>query len=150
MGEGDKILGELRRLVRERRRYPLEAYMFLYQALDVAQRLVGEKRHVSGRELCEGFRQLAADHFGPLALPVLRRWGVRRTDDLGVMVFDLVERGLMGKTDDDRVEDFDDVFDFADVLDPDRLLAEVDARALGLSLRSPARPLPSGDRAATA
>jgi uncharacterized repeat protein (TIGR04138 family) len=140
------MIDELRRLVKERRRYPIEAYLFLYQALDTAQKVVGEKRHVSGPELLEGVRRLAVEQFGPLALMVFNHWGIRRTEDVGDMVFNLVDRDLMGKTDQDRREDFDAVFDFEEVLSPARLLAESDSKQLIPPHRVASRELPSPAR----
>lgn len=147
MGDERNMIDELRKLVRERRRYPLEAYLFLYQALDAAQRLVGEKRHVSGPELLEGMRRLAVEQFGPLALMVFNHWGLRRTQDVGEMVFNLVERELMGKTDDDKREDFDAVYDFEEVFSPARLLAESDSKQLIPPYRISSRDLPNAARA---
>ncbi|MBX3472219.1 MAG: hypothetical protein KF878_35655 [Planctomycetes bacterium] len=150
MGDDRSMIDELRKLVRERRRYPLEAYLFLYQALDMAQRLVGEKRHVSGPELLEGVRKLAVEQFGPLALMVFQHWGIRRTQDVGEMVFNLVDRELMGKTDQDKREDFDAVFDIEEVFAPQRLMAEQDPKQLIPPYRVSARDLPSAARASNA
>lgn len=147
MAEAERnMIEELRALVRARRRFPIEAYLFLYQALDAAQRHVGEKRHVSGPELCEGFRRLAVEQFGPLALMVLDHWGLKRTEDLGEMVFNLVAHDLMGKTDKDRIEDFDAVFDFEEAFAPSSLLAQQSARELVPAFKVPLRDLPGGRR----
>lgn len=120
------MIDDLRQLVAEEQTYPIDAYLFLYQALDLSQRLAGSRRHVTGRELLDGIRQLAVDLFGPLTLMVMEAWSVRQTGDFGMMVFHLVDRGLMGKTEDDRLEDFDDVYDFAEVFDPTAILADLD------------------------
>lgn len=99
-------------------RYPIEAYEFLHSGLDVAMRRVhGEEpgegpHHVSGRELCLALRDLALARWGPLAPVVLQRWGIHRTRDFGEMVFLLVGAGLLGRQESDRIEDFDDVYDF--------------------------------------
>ena len=74
-------------------------------------------RHVSGPQLCEGLRDYALKQWGLLARTVLRRWSIRRTDDFGKIVFTLVENGHMSKTEDDRQEDFHNVFDFATAFD---------------------------------
>lgn len=122
------MIEALRKLVAEEQAYPLEAYCFLYQALDQAQREAGVRRHVSGPELLHGARQLAIDLFGPLTLMVFNHWGLVKTRDFGEMVFHLVDRELMGRTDDDRLEDFDDVFDFEEVFAPDNLIAQVESK----------------------
>jgi uncharacterized repeat protein (TIGR04138 family) len=146
VGDERNMIDELRKLVRERRRYPLEAYLFLYQALDMSQRMVGEKRHVSGPELLEGVRKLAIEQFGPLALMVFTHWGIRRTNDVGEMVFNLVDRELMGKTDNDKREDFDGIYDLEEVFSPKRLLAESDPKQLIPPYRVTARELPNPAR----
>ncbi len=96
-------------------RYAVEAYLFVLAALPVAQQLFRRKRHVSGRELLEGIKVLARDQFGLLAKTVLHSWGVRTTDDFGHIVFNLVNAGLLTKTEEDRIEDFHSVYDFDDV-----------------------------------
>ncbi|MFY8268228.1 MAG: Minf_1886 family protein, partial [Terrimicrobiaceae bacterium] len=63
-------------------------------------------------ELLDGFRIHALAEFGPMALMVLDYWGVVSTADVGQMVFNLVQAGIFGKTDEDTTESFRDVFDF--------------------------------------
>ena len=98
-------------------RYDLEAYLFLREALEfTVQKLKkatrGPLRHVSGAELAEGFREYAIDQFGPLTFAVLAKWGLHRTEDIGAIVFNLVEAGELGKTDQDHPEDFNNLYDF--------------------------------------
>lgn len=71
-----------------------------------------ESRHVSGRQLCLGLRDYAIQRYGLLSKTVLNHWGVHDTEDFGKIVFALVDAGLMRKTDDDTLEDFQGVFDF--------------------------------------
>ena len=96
-------------------RYQREAYNFTFEALEFTLKRIKEKRHVSGQELLDGIREYALQQFGPLARMVFNKWGVRKTDDFGEIVFNLVNAGLMGKTEDDSKEDFKDRYDFADV-----------------------------------
>jgi uncharacterized repeat protein (TIGR04138 family) len=71
--------------------------------------------------LLEGFRLHALDEFGPMALMVLGYWGVHTTADVGNLVFNLVDASVFGKTDEDTVESFADVFDFHEAfVDPFR------------------------------
>jgi uncharacterized repeat protein (TIGR04138 family) len=42
---------------------------------------------------------------------------VTKTEDFGEIVFNLVEAGILGKTDADSREDFRDVFDFDDAFE---------------------------------
>ncbi|MHC4390276.1 MAG: Minf_1886 family protein [Planctomycetota bacterium] len=112
----EKPLDKIRELVKRDGRYQVEAYVFVFEALQHTLNTLGEERHVSGQELCHGIREKALDSFGPLARCVFRQWGVLRTDDFGVIVFNLIEIGLMGKNDNDRLEDFHDVFDLDEAL----------------------------------
>ncbi|MBP7829278.1 MAG: hypothetical protein KA248_05125 [Kiritimatiellae bacterium] len=107
----------LQQIVREDPRYDAQAYEFLREALDFTIKLLskpteGPARHVTGGELLEGIRQYALQEFGPMALTVLNRWGIRRCEDIGEMVFNLVEKGILGKTERDKKEDFSGGYDF--------------------------------------
>ena len=98
-------------------RYDVQAYLFIREALDftVKQRTRPKRqrgRHVSGAELLEGARQYALREYGPLARTVLARWGVERCEDLGEIVFNLVDVGILGKSDEDKKEDFAGGYDF--------------------------------------
>lgn len=105
---------------RLRRRYPSyheTAYVFLLSALHYTIDRLGEPRHISGKELAEGCRDLALQRWGLMAKTVLEYWGINSTRDLGEIVFALVELGVLVKQDDDRIESFEDVFDFSDVFE---------------------------------
>jgi uncharacterized repeat protein (TIGR04138 family) len=71
-----------------------------------------EERHITGQQLCEAIRLYAVKQYGGMAKSVLNHWGVRNTGDFGEIVFNLISIGQMRKTDNDRREDFDHVFDF--------------------------------------
>lgn len=111
------------RAIRQDGRYPPAAYEFLHRALDRVTRATHDEpaseapRHVSGQQLCEGLRAMALDSWGPLAPIVLAAWNIHTTRDFGEMVFLLIRLGLMGKQDSDRIEDFDDVYDFAEAFE---------------------------------
>jgi len=81
-------------------------------ALDLTLRKLEKPRHISGRELLEGIKKLAEEEFGPMAKIVFEHWGIKNTEDFGHIVFNLVEAGIMSKTEEDSIEDFKDVFDF--------------------------------------
>lgn len=98
-------------------RYPREAYHFVREALDYTQQAIskadrGQSRHVSGQELLAGVRTFALEQYGPLALLVLTESGLRRGEDVGEIVFSLVENGLFSKTDTDNRADFQGGYDF--------------------------------------
>ncbi len=101
-------------------RFDKNAYYFVRQALDHTLRDYAEKGgrsslHVSGPELLEGIRAYALDQYGPLALTVLHNWNVRCCGDFGEIVFQLVDYGVLGKTEHDKMDDFANVYDFEEV-----------------------------------
>jgi uncharacterized repeat protein (TIGR04138 family) len=122
MKDSDHPLADL---LRRDRRYHRDAYFFVFEALRYAQDQLEmgqpqpalaaggeEERHVTGQELCEAIRQYAVGQYGFMAKSVLNEWGIRSTGDFGEIVFSLIDAGQMKKTDTDRREDFDNVFDF--------------------------------------
>lgn len=74
--------------------------------------LEDEQRHVTGRQLCLGLRDYALQRYGMMSRVVLNRWGIRSTRDFGHIIFAMVDAGLMRKTEEDTIEDFDGVYEF--------------------------------------
>jgi uncharacterized repeat protein (TIGR04138 family) len=120
-------LPRLDEVVRRDPRYAYEAYEFLFAALAHTQKMLGrvpppegttteQDYHVSGRQLCEGIRDLALEQFGLMARTVFHLWGIDRTDDFGEIVFNLVEANLMSKTSEDDRKDFHNVYDLDEAL----------------------------------
>jgi uncharacterized repeat protein (TIGR04138 family) len=149
-------LHPLAELLRQDRRYKLDAYLFVFEALNYAQKVLGmgtetpsptgkkpakrppkrpkpsikgkltgkekekpeseqepeTERHLTGQQLCEAIRQYALEQYGLMAKCVLNSWGIHQTGDFGEIVFNLIRIEQMRKTDQDRREDFDNVFDF--------------------------------------
>jgi len=98
-------------------RFTREAYHFTREALDHTQKLIsrenrGTVRHVTGQELLEGIRQFALQQFGPMTVTVLEEWGIRSCHDFGDVVFNMVESGLLAKTEKDTRADFKAGYDF--------------------------------------
>ncbi len=110
----DEILD---RLTERNPRFHGKAYLFLLSALNAVMASLEEPRHISGEELALGVRDLALEEFGPLARTVLGHWGIHATEDLGEIVFTLVECGLLVKREEDRREDFENLYDFEEVFD---------------------------------
>jgi uncharacterized repeat protein (TIGR04138 family) len=126
-------------LLKKDRRYPLEAYHFVQEALTFAQDVLEmgayvdapaavddeeeeepeteaeASKHLTGQQLCEAIRQYAVEQYGYMALVVLKDWGITTTSDFGEIVYNLIGIGSMKKSARDRREDFDDVYDFDEV-----------------------------------
>jgi uncharacterized repeat protein (TIGR04138 family) len=120
----------LEQIIQKDPRYNRDAYFFVREALDHTQKIVskggkaesrspageehaeGKVRHVTGQELLAGIRSYALEQFGPMAITVLNEWGVRRCEDFGEIVFNMVENHLLAKTKKDSREDFKEGYDF--------------------------------------
>ena len=104
-------------------RYARGAYYFLRQALDFSiseMRKQGEldkTNHLTGQQLLEGIRLFALDQYGPMARSVLEYWGIKNCRDFGNIVFNLVECQVLGKTEEDCPEDFNNGYDFKTAFD---------------------------------
>ncbi len=109
-------------ICKEDARYDRKAYSFTREGLDFAVKELKKRDadrsrqslHVSGAELLQGIRAYALDQFGPLSLTVLNSWGISRCGDFGEIVFNLIEYNVFSKTDNDRREDFTEVYTFED------------------------------------
>jgi uncharacterized repeat protein (TIGR04138 family) len=114
----EEAFAEIVERIRERDpRYDAESYFFLREALEHTSRTLkkpaeGERRHVTGQELLEGIRSYALMEYGPMALTLLGAWGVTCSEDFGHIVFNLVEAGILGRTDRDQRQDFANGYDF--------------------------------------
>jgi uncharacterized repeat protein (TIGR04138 family) len=96
-------------------RYHERAYLFVLAALEYAQNKLPARRHLSGAELAWACRDFALEQFGLLAPTVLEHWGVRSTEDIGHIVFALIDVGLLARQPSDKPEDFHRVYEFAEV-----------------------------------
>jgi uncharacterized repeat protein (TIGR04138 family) len=136
MSEESHVIFEL---LKRDRRYKLEAYQFVREALSFGQNRMGlgevcpseeelseaadetpaaddweppAERHLTGQELCEAIRRFAIEQYGLMAKVVLNSWGLHTTGDFGEIVYNLIGIGMMKKSKTDRREDFDDLYDF--------------------------------------
>ncbi|HEX9218308.1 MAG TPA: Minf_1886 family protein [Gemmatimonadales bacterium] len=108
----EAVLAELRR---RDGKYNERAYVFVLAALEFAQTRLPARRHLSGVELAWACRDFALAQFGMLAASVLTHWGVHTTEDFGQIVFMLIDVGFLARQPSDRIEDFERVYDFAEV-----------------------------------
>jgi uncharacterized repeat protein (TIGR04138 family) len=98
-------------------RYQRDAYVFLRDALDFTtkqqKKIKGVSvRHVSGPQLLDGVRRYALKEFGPMVMTVFDNWGIHSCEDVGNIVFNLISAGVFGKTEDDSIDDFKNVYRF--------------------------------------
>jgi uncharacterized repeat protein (TIGR04138 family) len=110
----DELLDEI---LAADQRYARDAYIFVSEALGYTVQRSGRVGHVTGPELCEGLAEFALRQFGRLARLVLESWGLGTSEDVGEIVFNMVEVGLLRKTEDDRREDFAGALDLREALD---------------------------------
>jgi uncharacterized repeat protein (TIGR04138 family) len=109
--------GIMDRILIKERRFDERAYLFVLSALEHFQTRLPERRHISGRELAVACRDLAMERFGVMARLVLEHWGIQSTEDIGDVVFTLVELDLLMSQPTDSREEFVDVFDFSQEFD---------------------------------
>ena len=93
-------------------RYRKEAFMFILASLEFTLSKLKERRHLTGQEFSRGIAEYARDQYGYLARVVLEHWGIKSTLDYGEIVYLLIDIGMMNKTEDDKKEDFKDVYVF--------------------------------------
>jgi uncharacterized repeat protein (TIGR04138 family) len=101
-------------------RYDRHAYFFVQKALHFYREKYGgegEVGHIKGQHVLAGVRELALDEFGPMARSVLNSWGLIKGEDVGEIVYNLIEAGLMSKTEEDSRADFAGVMKFDEGLD---------------------------------
>lgn len=100
--------------------YAPDAYDFLRQALDHSAqqfRQNSKSSHLTAEELYLGVCSLALEEYGPLAKSVLEYWGITCSEDVGEIVFRLVEAGVFGKQEDDNISQFKKLPSMASILD---------------------------------
>jgi len=98
-------------------RFGPEAYPLVMEALDHTMALLGEHRHVTAGELLDGFCAHAKLRYGVLALAVVQKWGIETAADVGRIVYQLVDAGVLRTQEGDRFEDFDEGCDLKEKLE---------------------------------
>lgn len=95
---------------------PKQAYHFLRESMDFTSEKCKENgadnNHVTAVELLNGFKDFSLTQFGPMAATVFREWNINHCQDIGTMVYALIDKGIFSKQDSDRKEDFMEVYSF--------------------------------------
>lgn len=104
-------------ILEKEKRFQPGAYFLVREVLDftvdrLAKQGQGESRHVSGRELLEGFRDYLIQEYGPMSATLLEDWGISKCRHVGEIVFLFIENGVFGKQDSDTLDDFDEIYTF--------------------------------------
>src|SRR3989338_159101 len=107
----EKVFALLKVLNKDRR-YSPESYSFVMAALDFTAKRLKRKGHMTGQELLDGIRDYALEQFGPLVRTVFEHWGIKETNDFGEIVFNMIGAGILGKSECDSKDDFDNRYDF--------------------------------------
>jgi len=111
----ENFFSKIEKIARQDPRYKLESYEFVMKALFYTQKNLKRQAHVSGKELAHGIKEYCFEQFGPMAKEVLAHWGIHETIDFGNIVFNMINAGLMKKNEEDKIEDFKDIYEFKDI-----------------------------------
>lgn len=121
----EEQLDIIRKICEEDDTFPPMAYCFVrdsvHKALDniaKAKREIGFDNgappDIKGADLCRFFRDTLINRFGPCAIDVLDTWNIKQTSDFGKIIYKLISVEILGKSENDSIEDFDDVYDFTE------------------------------------
>jgi len=97
-------------------RYKPDAYGFVMQALWFTQQKLKRSGHITAREFLEGVRDFGLNQYGPMTKNVFEHWGIKGTSDFGEVIFNMIDSGLMKKSEEDNRGDFKDVYNFEEAL----------------------------------
>lgn len=109
------VLQQIQDITSRDKRYALESYLFVLEAINYTRKKFRKKKHVTGQELLEGIKELALVHYGTMSKIVFEHWGISQTVDFGHIVFNMVNGGILSKTEEDDLNDFENGYDFESV-----------------------------------
>ncbi len=92
-------------------RYHKNAYHNIFNALAYCETVMKTEKNLTAKELVIGYKDITLSKYGALALEVLHHWGIYSTQDIGNIVFNLVNANLLGRSQGDKIEDFKNIFD---------------------------------------
>lgn len=113
-----EMLDAIFELSKKHGKYPPGAYVFVFEVLDFVGQSSAVKdrksKHLTGKELALSAFVFSSHKYGLLAKAVWENLSLFSSEDLGQIVFHLVEEGLIGKQEEDRVEDFNGIYTIQD------------------------------------
>jgi uncharacterized repeat protein (TIGR04138 family) len=118
MTSPDQYFAQVRAIAEADGRYKPQAFVFVQEAVSYSIEQLhrktrsGKPQHISGQELLRGIRDYALEQLGPMTATVFEDWGLKQTDDFGEIVFLMVRAKLLGASENDRLEDFRNGYDF--------------------------------------
>ena len=117
MKSSDPYVKIILQIVEENPQFPKEAYFFVQDAVSYTLHSIEKNkkrhcRHITGQQLSEGIRKYLLEQFGPMAIDVLKEWGITTTRDFGTIVFNMIQYNVLSARKEDSIEDFYDNYDF--------------------------------------
>lgn len=109
-----ELLRKISKIAEKDGRFSKEGFLFILAALEYTISKLPERRHLTGQEFSKGIAEYAREQYGYLAKTVLNNWGITTTLNYGEIVYLLIDKGLMSKTEEDKKKDFGNVYDFDD------------------------------------
>ena len=98
--------------------YPIDAVLIVHDAVAHTLATAFDKgRHTTARDVCDGFLAFAHAYFHDAAeaADLLSEWKLNRSEDVGRIVWAMVNAGVLKQSPDDAPEDFDGLFTPDDV-----------------------------------
>ena len=99
-------------LLAREKKYKLESYIFISEAVNYAVTSLKERRHVSASELLTSLRDYAFREYGVISSQVLKDLGIDDAADVGKLVYLMIEVGLLSSSPEDSPDDFKINFKF--------------------------------------
>jgi uncharacterized repeat protein (TIGR04138 family) len=107
------LLEGIHQIVQKQGKYPAAAYVMIYNTLHWLQEK-GQEGHIAGPDLARAVFFYTIDTCGFLAKTVWQQLKLERSEDIGEMVYHLVDANLIGKVPTDNQSDFDNVLMISD------------------------------------
>jgi uncharacterized repeat protein (TIGR04138 family) len=90
--------------------YHPDAYCFVFFFIGEFGRF--EKTPLSAMEILRGLKVMGWSIYGLLATEVFKKWGIKEGKDFGIIIFHLLDAGLLKKSQDESLQDFTKGFNF--------------------------------------